>query len=126
MLISGQSVCSGCGSDVMLCERVSLLTNVTRAPGVTLVCVALTPADVIVMVVVVVPPPDGVDGAPPHAASAIRSGSGRSLLTARLSHPPSLPAKHGASADRPAFAGSGAAGYCTTMLPMKARFEASR
>src|SRR5215831_17921295 len=31
-LISGQSVCSGCGSDAMLCGRVSLLTNRTWLP----------------------------------------------------------------------------------------------
>src|SRR5215475_2865691 len=31
-LISGQSVCSGCGSDAMSCGRVSLLTNRTWLP----------------------------------------------------------------------------------------------
>ncbi len=32
-LISGQSVCSGCGSDSMSCGRLSLLMNVTREPA---------------------------------------------------------------------------------------------
>ena len=34
-LISGQSVCSGCGSDSMSCGRLSLFTKVTRVPAGT-------------------------------------------------------------------------------------------
>ena len=54
----------------MLCERESLFTNRTRVPGEMVSCVALTPADVIVMVVAALPPPpppDGEDGEPAAA-----------------------------------------------------------
>ena len=91
LLISGQSVCSGCGSDVMLCDRESLFTNRTRVPGEMVSCVVLTPADVIVMVVVLpVPPPvDGVDGdPPPHATRGRSTRSGRSMRTPGLYPPP--------------------------------------
>jgi len=44
-------VCSGCGFDAMLCERESLLTNVTCVPGLTVRVFGLTPLEVIVIVV---------------------------------------------------------------------------
>ena len=80
MLISGQSLCSGCGSDVMLCERRSMLTNVTRVPWAMASWVALTPADV--MVIVLGLPGDGDEGEPlPHESSGSRTRSGQSLRT---------------------------------------------
>src|SRR5436190_8597160 len=84
VLISGQSVCAGCGSDVMLCARESLLTNRTRVPGEMVHCVALTPAAVMVMVVDVPPPPPGDgDGGdpPPQAARGMTISAGSSLRT---------------------------------------------
>ena len=77
----------------MLCERLSLLTNRTRVPGDTVICVALTPDAVMVMVVVPPPPPPGDEGEPPHAASAMSTRSGHDLRTSGLSHPPSLDAR---------------------------------
>src|SRR5712691_9669107 len=50
----GQSVCSGCGSDTMLCVRLSLLTNVTWVPAFTVSVFGLT---VLFVIVIVVPPP---------------------------------------------------------------------
>ena len=44
-------MCSGCGFDATLCERLSLLTNVTRVPGLTVRFFGLTPLEVIVIVV---------------------------------------------------------------------------
>ena len=76
MLISGQSLCSGCGSDVMLWERVSLFTNITRDPGDTVTWLTLTPAEVIVIVVDA--SPEGPEGEPPppHAAIMTRAKNG--------------------------------------------------
>src|SRR5690349_18787919 len=77
-LISGQSVCSGCGFEFMSCGRLSLLTNVTREPAATVMVFGETPAAVIVIVPATVPPPppplppappEGLLGLslPPHA-----------------------------------------------------------
>ena len=64
----------------MLCERASLLTNVTRVPAGTDTSVELTPADVMVIVAAL---SDGEEGEPPpHAPSTISADSGRSLRTA--------------------------------------------
>src|SRR5690242_15463798 len=71
-LISGQSLCSGWGSDVMSRRRFPLLTKRTRVPGGTVNSFGLTPFEVIVKVngllgegvVGVLPPP------PPQAAAA--------------------------------------------------------
>src|SRR5262249_40928006 len=73
--MGGQSVCSGCGSDAMLCGLVSLLTNSTREPCDRFTCVGLTPDDEIVMVV---SPPGGFEGddglpPPPHAPTTTRT-----------------------------------------------------
>ena len=57
-----QSVCSGCGSDVMLCGRVSLLMNVTRLAFDTMMSFGLTVLLVIVMVVVATAPAGVVVG----------------------------------------------------------------
>src|SRR5262249_33907445 len=75
-LISGRSVCWGCGSEFMSCGRLSLLTNVTREPAATVTALGETPAAVIVIVAAVPvpppPPPQPPDGAvglslpPPH------------------------------------------------------------
>src|ERR1700686_2410558 len=78
-LISGQSVCSGCGSEYISCTRESLLTKVTWAPRATVMFLGLTALFAIVIVGGSAPPPgDGVgDGEgllpepPPHAASRI-------------------------------------------------------
>ena len=75
-VMSGQSVCSGCGSDDMSCGGESLLTNVTREPTATVMSRGDTPADVMVIVVVVVDPPGGGVGV----------GVGAGVL-----EPPSLP-----------------------------------
>src|SRR4051794_20271268 len=90
LLISGQSVCFGCGSDVMLWGRESLFTNSTRVPAATFNCVVLTPADVIVMVEAALPPPvDGVDGdPPPQAMRGRRMETGNNLRTSGLLHAP--------------------------------------
>src|SRR4030095_5415062 len=55
-LISGQSVCCGCGSEFISCGRLSLLTNVTRDPGATVTFFGDTPLAVIVIVAATVPP----------------------------------------------------------------------
>jgi len=62
----------------MLCGRASLLTKVMRAPGLTLIWVALMPLAVMVTVVsVVVPPPfDGDEGALPPQPASIRRTQG--------------------------------------------------
>src|SRR5579862_3067990 len=52
-LMSGQSVCSGCGSDSMSCESLSLLMNVTRLPWTMVTIFGDTPLDVIVNVALV-------------------------------------------------------------------------
>ena len=43
---------SGCGSDVMLCERESLLMNMTRVPSAIWIFLGLAPLDVMVIVLV--------------------------------------------------------------------------
>src|SRR5579864_2827568 len=78
-LISGQSVCSGWGSEYISCGRESLLTKVTWLPLATVMFLGLTASLAIVIVGGMPPPPgDGVgDGEgllldpPPHAASRI-------------------------------------------------------
>src|SRR5512140_3166833 len=86
VLISGQSECSGCGSDVMLCDRLSPFTNSTRDPGLTVTCAGFGPDDVIVTVALLPPvPPDGADGElPPQAVSAATAAPARRYRTARL------------------------------------------
>ncbi len=113
LLISGQSLCSGCGSDVILCARESLFTNSTRVPGEMVSCVTLTPADVMVTVLEGLPPPDGEDGdPPPHAAIGNNTSKGRSRRTRGLSHAPRgsrLPPR-----------------YWTVIVPWNAGFESLR
>src|SRR5262245_7786895 len=50
LLISGQSVCSGCGSEKMSGLKELLLTKSTRVTGETCRLLGLTPVDVIVIV----------------------------------------------------------------------------
>lgn len=69
VLISGQSVCSGCGSDDICRLRVSLLTKSTRVPGETVSMAGLTPADVMVIVMFAFDGSGvtvGADGDPPQ------------------------------------------------------------
>lgn len=70
----------------MLCVLVSLFTNSTRDPWLTVTWDGLAPADVIVTVAAAVPVPgEGADGPPPQplsATSAVQNTTGR---TARLS-----------------------------------------
>src|SRR5262245_27304913 len=94
-LISGQSVCSGCGFEFMSCGRLSLLTNVTREPAATVTALGDTRADVIVIVAAPVPPPpDGAVGLslpPPHeertnaSAHAPTNGERREGFIGRIS-----------------------------------------
>jgi hypothetical protein len=68
----------------MLWLRVSLLTNVTWAPGLTMIAAGFTPAGVMVIVVVSTPGPAGGVGSdgelPPHAAAA-KSNAPKACLT---------------------------------------------
>ena len=74
-LISGQSVCSGCGFEYISCVRESLLTKVTWLPLAIVMFRGLTA--LFAIVIVAVSPGDGVgdgDGVlepPPHAGSRI-------------------------------------------------------
>jgi hypothetical protein len=84
--MDGQSVCTGCGSEFIVCARVSLFTNVTLWPTEIVTCDGLTPPGPIVIVAPIgptdvvapttaedpPPPPEGPAGEPPppHAASA--------------------------------------------------------
>src|SRR5690349_9509923 len=88
-LISGQSVCSGCGFEDMSYWLPELLTNVTRVPGLTVTVdgeirpsapmvivvddVPLVPPPPVVPPPLVAPPPaDGDVGlSPPEQASAV-------------------------------------------------------
>ncbi len=82
----------------MLCDLVSLLTNRTRDPWLTVTCVGLTPADVIVMVADDVPV-EGPSGTvlPPQADSERRAVQRRTRRTAPLSTPKAqLPTPQGA------------------------------
>src|SRR5438445_10050559 len=77
--IDGQLPCSGCGSDAISCERLSLLMNVTVWPTATTTALGLTPAPVMVTVAPLTPvtPPSrtmtatelGDVDEPPQAAS---------------------------------------------------------
>src|SRR5262245_3157503 len=67
--MTGQSLWSGWGSEVMLCGRESLLMKSTRVPSAICTFRGLTPAEVIVMVLVATGGPDGVVGLLPQAAS---------------------------------------------------------
>jgi hypothetical protein len=75
-LISRQSPWSGCGSEFISCGRLSLLTNVTREPGATVMSRGETPFAVMVMVVEAVGVPGDGEGVgelgllpPPHATA---------------------------------------------------------
>ena len=67
---SGQSVCSGCGSEFIWCDRLSLFTNCTWLPRATVTVFGLTPLLVMVMTVA---PGDGfvpvLPELPPQAAA---------------------------------------------------------
>src|SRR5438067_1536113 len=70
--MGGQSVCAGCGSELILCERESLLTKVTTSPTLMVTLFGFTPAEVIVIVAPTGPVPDEGDVGelpPPHAGS---------------------------------------------------------
>src|SRR6476659_7936637 len=71
-LISGHWSCSGWGSEVMLCDRVSLLTNSTRVPGAIVSDVGLAPVAVIVIVRLAADGSEGVDGDPDPPQEAHR------------------------------------------------------
>ena len=66
----------------MLWERVSLLTKVTREPGDTVTCVALTPDELMVMVVA---SGDGDVEPPPQAVSSKQSAAHAGRRTRQLS-----------------------------------------
>ena len=84
-LIEGQFVCVGCGSDVISCERESLLMNVTLCPVETDTWVGpTTPFEPMVIVAPLGPglPPDGAVGDPPPA-SPLSDRTGRSIHPVR-------------------------------------------
>src|SRR5512144_1099537 len=72
---AGQSVCTGCGSEAMLCDLVSLLTKVTACPTLTVTLLFVTPLAAIVIVAPTggAPLPLGVGEVgelpPPHATA---------------------------------------------------------
>ena len=75
-LSSGHVVWSGCGSDVMLCERPSLFTKRTRAPSATSTFRGEVPLAVIVMTVVLTGGVVGVLGALDPAGFVCGAASG--------------------------------------------------
>src|SRR6266478_5090166 len=86
-LISGQSVCSGCGFENISCVRESLLTKVTWLP---LAIVMLRGLTALLAIVIVPPPGDGV-------------GDGEGLLLEQSVHAASRIAIEPALTNRQAF-----------------------
>src|SRR3954463_11117388 len=112
---SGQSPCSGWGSDVMLCARPSLLTKRTRVPVLTVSVTGLAPADVIV-IVVASDPPDGALGVPPpHDAAGTTQARTTSRFTRLIIAPASIAVQTRADAR-----------YCTVMVPRRLPLPLSR
>ena len=84
---SGQSLCSGCGSDAIQCGRESLFTNRTREPSATSMFLGLAPEAVMVMTLVLTggPGSEGPAGeSPPQEISVPATMAAQTTETGRV------------------------------------------